>query len=82
MPEIWHICANSWQNPRAVASGTLLEKFIQAQWFTLHPLITFCQNELLLGTETGGTSSMLVQQEVCNELESYLVYHVPLTNLW
>jgi hypothetical protein len=43
MPEIWHICANSWQNPRAVASGTLLEKFIQAQWLTLHPFIPFCQ---------------------------------------
>ena len=82
MPEIWHICANSWQNPRAVASGTLREKFIQAQWLTLHPLITFCQNEFLLSARVVGSNTIIAKHEMPNRLESYLVYHVPLTNLW
>jgi hypothetical protein len=67
MPEIWHICDSSWQNPRAVASGTLLEKFIQAQWLTLHPLITFCQNEFLLGAKVAESNTITSKRKMCKK---------------
>lgn len=42
MPEIWHIWASSWQNPRATLSWTLREKLMQAQWLTVPPFTIFC----------------------------------------
>lgn len=79
MPEVKHICASSWQNPRATLSCTFREKFMQIQLLTVPPLTIFYSKTyqyFLLRINT-----KVIQYTDNSNFRKYLIHHIPLSNL-
>lgn len=84
MPDTWHICASSLQNPRATLSWTLREKLIHAQRVTVIPLIIFCANgiKIFKWVKLRKTNKFWHRKERKKKKEKWdLIHHIPLAYL-